>query len=201
MLSDKAVYETQLTSPNIQDKGAVQQQLRRINHQIETQTPQPYKGEDLDKAVRREKELRQKLSESMPSHEEMRKCPPGAVGKEMEFQKRHKKDVLEWKEIRLRLNPDTDDPDIANLERYRPERSTLNMDNAVIPGKQYYFPSEPYKENYDNIDWEKKTETPERPKKAKRKTKSKSKGWTPERREAQRLVMQKLHEKRREAKS
>jgi hypothetical protein len=75
----------------------------------------------------------------MPSQEEMRKAPPGAVDKHMSWEKRNKLKILEWKNLRLRLTHGTE-AEAANLERHRPTGSTLNMDNAHIVGKQFFMP-------------------------------------------------------------
>jgi len=153
MEQDKKALTHALNNPDIKDKGQVVRQLRKLNTQLETQTPRAYASHEIDGAVKLEKELREKILNGMPSQEEMRKSPPGAVGKHMEWEKRNKKDLLKWKEIQLRLNHDSNDPDVANFERHRPKSSSLNMDNAYIPGKQYFMPSASpqYAENYDRI--------------------------------------------------
>lgn len=194
MLAERDVLRTKLSNPHIEDKGAVAKQLRNLETQLETQTPKPYKPTEIDAAVRRERELREQLLAGMPSQEEMRKNPPGAVGKHMEWERRNKQRLLEWKEIRLRLNHDNADPDVANFERFRPTTSTLNMDNAQIPGTQYFMPptSPQYQENFERIfgKKEKEKKEPEKPKKKKR-------VLTEEQREALRARMMALHERRR----
>jgi hypothetical protein len=90
----------------------------------------------------------------MPSQEEMRKSPPGAIGKHMRWEKQNKKNLEEWKNLKLRLNHEDTDPDVANFERFRPtSSSSLNMDNAHIPGNQYFLPpqSEQYRDNFDKV--------------------------------------------------
>ncbi len=153
MEQDKKSLTHALHNPEIKDKGQVVRQLRKLERQLETQTPKPFAANEIDSAVKQEHELREKILRGMPSQEEMRKSPPGAVGKHMEWEKRTKKDLLKWKEIQLRLNHDSGDPDVANFERYRPKASSLNMDNAYIPGKQYMLPptSPQYAENFDRI--------------------------------------------------
>lgn len=165
MRGERESLSAALQNPHVQDKGTVVRQLRKLEHQLETQTPRPYQGKEIDAAVVREKELREQLLVGMPSQEEMRKSPPGAVGKHMDWEKRNKRKLMEWKAIQLRLNHESKDPDIANFERFRPTRSTLNMDNAHIPGQTYFMPSEAYKENYDNVFGK-----PEGPKEPKRPT-------------------------------
>ena len=153
MHADKENLERQMNNPHIQDRGLVANQLRKLNRQLETQTPKPYSGKDLDSAVTRSEKLKAEILDGMPSQEEMRKSPPGAVDKHRTWEKKNKAKLLEWKEIQLRLNAGTDENDVANFERFRPTSSTLSMHNAVIPGKQYFMPSESpqYKESHDRI--------------------------------------------------
>lgn len=132
--------EAKLVNPLIQDKGEVQRQLVRARKALVDQTPVAPAAEEEGSMVRREKELLSKILEGMPSQEEMRKAPPGAVDKHMRWEKANKLRILEWKNIKLRLNAGSSDKDIANLEVHRPKTSTLNMDNAQIPGKQFFMP-------------------------------------------------------------
>jgi hypothetical protein len=153
MESEKESLQAKLKNPNIEDKGAVQRQLNRMNQQIETQTPRPFLPTEIDSAVKKEAELREKILVGMPSQEEMRKSPPGAIGKHMRWEKQNKKNLEEWKNLKLRLNHEDTDPDVANFERFRPTSSSLNMDNAHIPGNQYFLPpqSEQYRDNFDKV--------------------------------------------------
>ena len=86
----------------------------------------------------RSKTLLDQILTGMPSQEEMRKAPPGAVDKHMGWEKRNKPAIMEWKNLQLRLRPG--EREAANLERHRPASSTLNMDNAVVQGKAIYIP-------------------------------------------------------------
>jgi len=181
LLSDQKMLQNKLKNPFIQDKGAVSTQLRRLNTQIETQSPKPFASDEVDKAVRREAQLKDDILIGMPSQEEMRKSPPGAIGKHMAWEKRNKQKIKEWKDLRLRLNSGTDDPDIANLEQFRPVSNTLNMHNAHIPGKQYFLPSDEYKEGFDNIEFGKDVEVEKTTPAIEAKI-NKTKGkWSPER--------------------
>lgn len=140
MTEEKRRLEKAVSNPFVQEKGEVLRALRRISGQIEKQTPIPYAGDEADKAVKREAILRDRILEGMPSQEEMRKAPAGAVGKHMAWEKRVKPLLNEWKAIRLRLNAGSEDPDVANFERFRPTSSTLNMHNTVVQGTQYFMP-------------------------------------------------------------
>jgi hypothetical protein len=149
MESEAKVLENDLQNPGIQDKGAVRLTLNKLQHQLDTQKAPQLTGMDLDKAVKREAELRQEITHGMLSQEEMRKNPPGVVGELMRWEKANKQKILEWKNLRLTLHHGTDDPDVANLERFRPRTSRFNMHGAQIEGKEYWIPSEQYKANYD----------------------------------------------------
>lgn len=133
--------EAKLANPLIQDKGEVGKQLRRARTMLEMQTPRPPEsGEEEGRMVARSKALLNDILQGMPSHEEMRKAPPGAVDKHRSWEKRNKAKILEWKNLQLRLTAGTGDREVANLERHRPKTSSLNMDNAFIPGKNFFMP-------------------------------------------------------------
>ena len=139
MRNQVKIAEAKLSNPAIQDKGEARKQLLRTRATLESQTPRaPADGAEEGRMVAREKQLRDEVLAGMPSQEEMRKAPPGAVDKHMGWEKRNKAKILEWKNLRLRLMPG--EREAANLERYRPASSTLNMDNAVVQGKAIYIP-------------------------------------------------------------
>ena len=131
--------EAKLSNPAILDKGEARRQLIRTRATLESQTPRPpADGAEEGKMVARSKALLNDILAGMPSQEEMRKAPPGAVDKHMGWEKRNKAKILEWKNLQLRLRPG--EREAANLERHRPTGSTLSMDNAYIQGKAIYIP-------------------------------------------------------------
>lgn len=147
MMDERAGIERTLGAPahisgQISDKGAMRKQVQHIERTLHKDTPKPYGDAELDRAVRREAELRESITSAMPTQAEMRRCPPGAVDKERMFQKRQKSNILEWKNLRLRLHASgqiDDHPDareVANLEKFRPRHASheLNMDNSVVEG-------------------------------------------------------------------
>ena len=189
--NEKRVLEKNLTHPHITDKASVSKQLRQINHQLDTQTPKPFDAKEVDHAAKREASLREEILEGMPSQEEMRKCPPGAVDKHRMWEKKNKQKLLEWKNIKLRLNHDTDELDVANFEKYRPVTNSLNMDNAIIPGKKFYFPPGEIKaKNVMSDDDREQIGLPTQEKK--------KRTWTPEQREAARQRMLQIRAKKAE---
>lgn len=141
--SEIASLEAKLSNPLIQEKGAVRAQLARSRKSFEDQVPHPPRdGDEASSMERRSKELLDTIVSSMCSQEEMRKAPPGAVDKfrRGENSPAMKKRIAEWKHIQLRLTAGSSDREAANIERYRPKTSTLNMDSAQIQGKQFHMP-------------------------------------------------------------
>lgn len=139
MQSQVKTAEAKLSNPAILDKGEARKQLQRTKATLESQTPRPpVDAVEEGRMVSRQKHLLDQILVGMPSQEEMRKAPPGAVDKHMAWEKRNKPKILEWKNLQLRLKPG--EREAANLERHRPSASTLNMDNAYIQGKQIHIP-------------------------------------------------------------
>src|SRR5262245_30687204 len=86
-----AGLEDKLKNPLIQDKAAVQKQLVNARKLTELQTPRPpQNAEEEGRMVSRSKELLSKILQGMPSQEEMRKSPPGAVEKHRAWETRNK---------------------------------------------------------------------------------------------------------------
>jgi hypothetical protein len=141
-VEERETLKKQLQNPAIEDKGPVMTQLRNLEKTFAMQAPKAFQGWEIDAAVKEEKALREKMLDGMPSHEEMRKNPPGAVDKHMAWEKKNKPLLERWKNIKLRLNVGNPAEDIANFEMYRPRQSTLNMDNAQISGSMTFLPPE-----------------------------------------------------------
>lgn len=136
--SELKALEAKLTDKGIEDKSEALKQFRRVSKTVNEQTPIPPKdGEEEGRMVARTEQLLSEIVQGMPSQEEMRKAPPGAVDKHMAWERRNKAKILEWKNLRLRLTHGKE-TEAANLERHRPVGSTLNMDNATIPGRQFF---------------------------------------------------------------
>lgn len=122
----------------VQDKSQAKKVLRSISNILATQAPKEIKGRDRDKAEARVKELRAEILVGMPSKEEMRKCPAGAVGKHRKWESANKPNINEYKNLMLGLNIGTDDHEVASIEKFRPTQSSLNMHNPLIEGTQYH---------------------------------------------------------------
>lgn len=131
------------------DGGAnVQKQIRDIDNMLK-QAPEPIPPDEIDAAVKTEKLLREKWLEGMPTQAEMRRNPPGAVDKNMSWQKKTKTAVAQWKRLRRQLHASgisehhlADEGDVSNIELYRPRGGSgeMGMDNAQIAGKDFHLP-------------------------------------------------------------
>ena len=148
---DKQKIEEVLNDPFLRTKikqGEVRKRLGSITKMLHDQAPEPLTTDESNKLNKLEKNLRAKITENMPPQEVMRKNPPGAVNWHRMWEQANKKAIKAWKNVRRQLDPTSEDPDIANLERYRPqgEAGKLRTD-AQIPGKMD-FQSVP-QENWD----------------------------------------------------
>ena len=130
-----------LVSPHTQNKGQIAKQLRAVTLNYESQAPKPPANPaEEGRMVARSKWLLEQIVPAMCSQEEMRKSPPGSVDK---FLKQENGPVIkpmiaEWQNLQKRLHPG--ETEAAMIERHRPKTSTLNMDNAIIPGKTFFMP-------------------------------------------------------------
>ena len=148
---DKQKIEEVLNDPFLRTKikqGEVRKRLTGITKMLTDQAPEQLTPQESNQLHAKEKALRAKITENMPPQEVMRKNPPGAVNWHRMWEKVNKPIIKQWKNIRRQLDPTSEDPDIANLERYRPqgEAGKLRTD-AQIPGKMD-FQSVP-QENWD----------------------------------------------------
>lgn len=126
----------------IQDKPSAQKQLRNIKNMLDTQAPKPFADSEKDGAVKRKEQLEKEIVVGMLSDEEMRACPPGAISQHTKWERENKERINEWKKLQLRLNYGTDDHDVANIEKLRPQKSHLNMQNSLVEKKKYFMPEQ-----------------------------------------------------------
>lgn len=139
---DKAEIERVLNDPFLRQKvkvGEARRQLGNIDRMINDQAAEPLTSDESNKLHKMEKDLRAKITTNMPTQEIMRKNPPGAVNWHRTWEKAMKPFIKRWKNIRRQLDPTSEDPDISNLERYRPPGAvgTLRTD-AQITGHMTY---------------------------------------------------------------
>lgn len=121
------------------DVAEARSRARRLQKQLQEYSPPELTGAAKDKLAKRSKELEDRILSGMPTHEEMRKNPAGMVGRHMRHSAGTKKDILEWKNIQIMLDPTSNDPDLSNFERLR---SQGQMDqfrtDAQITGHMSY---------------------------------------------------------------
>lgn len=133
--STKGMLES--AKPN--EKAILNSSIKKTQRQLNEGSPEPLTGKEKDKLHQLEKQLRTKITENMPTEEVMRKNPTGAVDWHTKWQNKNKKLVKLWKNIKIQLNPDSSDKDLANIERYRPSGQTDRMrTDAQIVGLMSY---------------------------------------------------------------
>ena len=108
-----------LNHPKVEDKNQVRKNIDVLKSQLNGLSPEPLTPLEKDKLYKLEKRLANKIAEGMPTDETMRKNPVGAVHAHRSWEKANKKLINWWKNVRIQLNPDSDDKDLANVERLR----------------------------------------------------------------------------------
>ncbi len=120
------------------DKSDARKNLRQVNNMLSEQSATQLKGQDLDSAKKRIDTLEAEIKKGMLSNEEMRKSPPGAIGRHMDHEKKNKENIQEWKRLQIAANAGDTNPDLANVERLRPAKSSMNMHNALVQGTEHH---------------------------------------------------------------
>ena len=138
--SDIDNYENSIQYAKPEDKQILIRRKLRTEKQLADGSPEPLTATEKDKLHKLEKKLRDKITENMPSDEVMRKNPPGAIDWHMRWEKANKSLIKMWKNIRLQLNPESQDKDLANIDRYRPSGAISHglRSDAQIPGHISY---------------------------------------------------------------
>jgi len=125
------------------DRGAAAKRAKEVNKLIDTQAAKPLSGDAKDKVAALANEvLNDVIRPALLPREVMRRNPAGAVG---EFLKRENSPyvqhaIQQWKRARLAVEAGNPDPDLANVEVYRPETihatggAATFMPGAQIPG-------------------------------------------------------------------
>jgi len=139
----------------LDDRGAVAKRLRSLEQKLEREEPPTITKQQEDRLVKMKRDIEKRVVDGMPSHEEMRRAPHGALGKHQRWERRNKRWVQRLRNINLTLTKGAADSDAANIEGLRPRESTIGMHSAII-GKDasaFSFPSEQFQSRYDEIDW------------------------------------------------
>lgn len=122
------------------DMRKLSQVKRNISECLELQTPPDVNGAERDRISKRIEADEAAMMADIPSSEEMRRNPPGAVERHMAFERKHGKRIQRWKhDIRVlnKGNPDVDF--LTNIERLRPLKRDVNMEGSAIPKTRSYF--------------------------------------------------------------
>ena len=138
MQEERKRLEEHAKQPGIQNPGAVLNEIRKLDKQLNSQSPRETTPQERDLLAKTKREVQAEIVNGMPTHEEMRRNPPGTVHKHMQFEKRFKPKLNLLKNLKIQLDPSSDDPDLANLEKIRPHQAESGagtfMVNAQIPG-------------------------------------------------------------------
>ena len=133
-----------LAHPKIEDKTNVKKTIAKIEHELTAYSPEPLVPAEKDKLSKLEKQLAAKIQEGMPTDETMRKNPVGAIDEHSRWEKAKKKLIKMWKNVRIQLNPDSDDRDLANIERLRRQGQMDRLrTDAQISGHMSYSGIDP----------------------------------------------------------
>jgi hypothetical protein len=131
--------ESMLAQAKPDERGTINASITRTKRQLESQSPGALTGKEKDTLYALEKKLRTRITTNMPSEEVMRKNPAGAVDWHQKWEKINKPLIRMWKNATIQLNPDSQDRDLSNIERFRPSGQTDRMrTDAQIPGLMSY---------------------------------------------------------------
>jgi hypothetical protein len=136
------------------DRGAATERYRAVQKTLNDQAAKPVTGAKRDEVSKLAAEvLEQDIRPSLIPQEVMRRNPAGAVGEFMrrENSRTTQHAIQQWKRAQLAIEPDNEDPDLANVERFRPQvhvpgQSATFMANSQIPG--HFAQSPAAKENW-----------------------------------------------------
>src|SRR3990167_620710 len=139
----------------LSNTGKLKQQNDRRKANLAAQSPPTdLRPSQRDKLAKLETVTREFVADNMPTAEQMRHNPPGAVDHHIAWDRHVKRALLCWKNVRILLNPTSDAVDLANFERYRPANAaTRNLfPDGQVPGQWALSPQA--KANHGLIDWE-----------------------------------------------
>lgn len=131
--------EDSLKHAKTDDANVIRSNKRKAERMLKEGSPEPLTGAEKDKLATLEKKLADRIRVGMPTDETMRKNPVGAVDQSSRWEKSNKKIIRMWKNIRIQLNPESDERDLANVERLRPTGQMDRMrTDAQIAGYMSY---------------------------------------------------------------
>jgi hypothetical protein len=105
------------------DVSKLRAQSQHLDRIIAEGSPDRVSGVQKDRIAQRAAELSEQIQQGMPTREEMRNPGPrhpGAIQKNVIWEKNNLGKVLEWKQLQRQLNPN--DPTSSNVESLRREK-------------------------------------------------------------------------------
>ena len=135
--------------PHIANQVSNRQDLARslanLRRSLERHSPAPYRGSDMDKAKARAAKLEAEMKAGMPTHEEMRVGGVGMADKLLKWEKKNKKNVIEWKNLQTRMHVTECEggridrvKDLGNVDRFRPW-GKADVTDGQIKTTEYHF--------------------------------------------------------------
>lgn len=131
--------ERKLSDPSerkhLQNPGRLKMQNDQRKTTLQMQTPPPLTESQQNKLYRLNHLALESARTGMVPQEDMRHKPTGAADAHRRWEKAKKQHLLWWKATQILLNPSSDDRELCNFERYRPNRGGANgmMAEALIP--------------------------------------------------------------------
>lgn len=137
--------------PHIGNQVSNRQELARslsnLRKSLTRHSPPPYRGEEVDRARSRVQQLQNEMLAGMPTHEEMRVGGVGMADKLIKWEKRNKKNAIEWKNLQTRLHVTECEggridrvKDLGNLDRFRPWGKADATDAQIKPTEYHFAP-------------------------------------------------------------
>lgn len=121
------------------DRGVAARRMSQITKMLESQSPKLIKGTLASEVYQAAQQvLTDDIRPAMLTREEMRRNPAGAVGTfiRQENSKPVQRAINTWKRAMFALDPTTEDPDHANIERFRPEKALEGSASTFMAGAQ-----------------------------------------------------------------
>lgn len=114
--------------------------IRQLEDQYAKEAPRPFEsGAETDQAAKRCRELEEQIATNMPTQVSQRRNESTSVGWHMEWEKQNKRKIKEWKYLKLRLEHDSEDPNVVNVENLRQGGQRYGPSlNAQIPSHMSY---------------------------------------------------------------
>lgn len=135
--------------PHIANQVSNRQELARslagLRRSLARHSPAAYRGKEMDEARSRAAHLESEMKAGMPTHEEMRVGGAGMADKLLKWEKKHKKNAIEWKNLQTRMHVTECEggriervKDLGNVDRFRPT-GKADVTDAQIKTTDFHF--------------------------------------------------------------